>query len=121
VQQRREPDAQKNGAPALLTVLAQRQRRFQRSPAPRPRQSNDTARTMRQTRIASNSRYNPENMVAYQAGNAAKVAPAATTSQTSLPSHTGPIVSITAWRSSSSRPIAGASMPTPKSKPSSTK
>ena len=31
-------------------------------------------------------------MVAYHAGKAAKVAPPATTSHTSLPSHTGPIV-----------------------------
>ena len=32
-------------------------------------------------------------MVAYQTGNAANVAPPATSSQTSLPSQTGPIVS----------------------------
>src|SRR5215218_9067260 len=43
------------------------------------------------------------------------------TSQTSLPSHTGPTVSSIVRRSSSSRATNGSSMPTPKSNPSSTK
>ena len=34
----------------------------------------------------------PENMVAYHSGNAAKVAPPAVSSHTSLPSQCGPIV-----------------------------
>ena len=43
-------------------------------------------------------------------------------SQTSLPSHTGPIALITTRRSASEpRPSTGSSIPTPKSKPSSTK
>ena len=60
-------------------------------------------------------------MVAYQAGKAANVAPAATTSQTSFPSQTGPIDSNMAPRSASFRGTNGSSMPTPKSKPSSRK
>ena len=60
-------------------------------------------------------------MLAYQTGKAAKVAPAATISHTSLPSQTGPIALRASRRSTSSRPIARLSIPTPKSKPSSTK
>ncbi len=60
-------------------------------------------------------------MVAYHSGNAANVAPPATSSQTSLPSQTGPIVSSIVPFSSALRPRNGSSMPTPKSKPSSTK
>src|ERR1700719_749407 len=60
-------------------------------------------------------------MLAYQTGKAAKVAPAATISQTSLPSQTGPMAFRQSRRSSSSRPMTRLSMPTPKSKPSSTK
>src|SRR5579863_2484817 len=60
-------------------------------------------------------------MVAYQPGNAAKIAAAATTSQTSLPSHSGPIVLMAARRPASSRPTTPCSMPTPKSNPSRTK
>ena len=41
-------------------------------------------------------------MVAYQPGNAAKIAAAATISQTSLPSHSGPIVLMAARRPASS-------------------
>jgi len=63
----------------------------------------------------------PENMVAYQAGNAANMAAPATISHTSLPSHSGPIVLMAARRPASSRPTALCSMPTPKSKPSRTK
>src|SRR5262249_41579039 len=63
----------------------------------------------------------PENIVPYQAGKAAKVAPPATTSHVSFPSQTGPIVSSIVFRSSSSRGTNGSNMPTPKSKPSSRK
>src|SRR5271157_6353159 len=42
----------------------------------------------------------------------------ATISQTSLPSHSGPIVLMTARRPASSVPITLCSMPTPKSNPS---
>ena len=45
----------------------------------------------------------------------------ATISQTSLPSHSGPIVLMAARRPASSRPTSLCSMPTPKSKPSRTK
>ena len=54
-------------------------------------------------------------------GNAANVAPPAVSSHTSLPSHIGPIVWITARRSFWSCATVRMSMPTPKSKPSSTK
>ena len=57
-------------------------------------------------------------MVAYQPGKAANMAAPATISQTSLPSHSGPIVLIAARRSASSRPTTLCSMPTPKSNPS---
>ena len=60
-------------------------------------------------------------MLAYQTGKAAKVAPAATISHTSLPSHQGPMAFRASRRSMSSRPMARVSIPTPKSKPSSTK
>jgi hypothetical protein len=56
--------------------------------------------------------------VAYQNGNAANVAPPAVSSQTSLPSQTGPIVLIITRRSSSVAPSGCSSMPTPKSNPS---
>ncbi len=45
----------------------------------------------------------------------------ATISQTSLPSHHGPIVLSACLRSASVRPTIVCSMPTPKSKPSNTK
>ncbi len=59
--------------------------------------------------------------MAYQAGNAANMAAAATISQTSLPSHSGPMVLMAARLLGSSRPTTPCRMPTPKSKPSSTK
>src|ERR1035441_2177521 len=46
------------------------------------------------------------------------MAAAATTSQTSLPSHSGPIVLMAARRPASSWPTTLCSMPTPKSNPS---
>src|SRR6266566_8583010 len=57
-------------------------------------------------------------MVAYQPGKAANIPAPATISQTSLPSHSGPIVLIAARRSASSLPTTLCSMPTPKSNPS---
>src|SRR6478672_12677777 len=57
-------------------------------------------------------------MVAYQPGNAANMPAPATISQTSLPSHSGPIVLIAARRPPSSPPTRLWSMPTPKSNPS---
>ena len=64
------------------------------------------------------ARYKPENMVAYQPGNAANMLAPATISQTSLPSHSGPIVLMAARRPASSWPTTLCSMPTPKSNPS---
>src|SRR6266545_4298507 len=60
-------------------------------------------------------------MVAYQPGKAANMPAAATISHTSLPSQTGPMVAIATRRPASSRPTTPWSMPTPKSKPSSTR
>ena len=60
-------------------------------------------------------------MDAYQPGKAAKVAPPAVSSQTSLPSQVGPMVLIMIRRRAWSRPSTGSRMPTPKSKPSRTK
>src|SRR4051812_18179814 len=60
-------------------------------------------------------------MVAYQPGKAAKVPAVATMSQTSLPSHTGAMVEMTALRPRSSRPTTPCSIPTPKSNPSRTR
>ena len=60
-------------------------------------------------------------MVAYQPGNAANIAAPATISQTSFPSHQGPIVLIATRRSVSEGPMNLCRAPTPKSNPSSTK
>src|SRR3954451_12885538 len=60
-------------------------------------------------------------MVAYQPGKAANMAAPATTSHTSLPSHSGPMVSTAASLPGSSPPTGPCRMPTPKSKPSRTK
>src|SRR5215813_735448 len=60
-------------------------------------------------------------MVAYQPGNAANMAAAAVISQTSLPSHSGPMVLMAARRPASSVATRSCSMPTPKSNPSRTK
>ncbi len=60
-------------------------------------------------------------MVAYHSGKAAKSAAPATMSQVSLRSHTGPMVLMSTRRSVSSLARNGRLMPTPKSKPSSTK
>lgn len=56
--------------------------------------------------------------MAYHSGKAAKVAPPAVSSQTSLPSQTGPIVLIRTRFSVRSRASSLVRMPTPKSKPS---
>ncbi len=73
---------------------------------------------MRAASSSTSARLKAENMVAYQPGNAANMAAPATISQTSLPSHSGPMVLMAALRSASSLPTALCSMPTPKSKPS---
>ena len=73
-----------------------------------------SSRTQRRGRSA-------ENMVAYQPGKAANIAAPATISHTSLPSQNGPIELIASRRSASVRPTSPCSIPTPKSKPSSTK
>ena len=83
-----------------------------------PRYSKATARKMSATRTSSSGRYSAENSEAYQSGNAAKVAPPAVRSQTSLPSQTGPIVLIRTRRSVLFRAKPFISMPTPRSKPS---
>src|SRR5690606_6823344 len=88
---------------------------------PSPRHSSPTPRTISAARTASSGRYQALSRPEYQPGNAANIAPTAVMSQTSLPSHTGPIVASTWRRSASSRASSGSSAPTPKSKPSSTK
>src|SRR5690349_23017000 len=107
-----------SGASTLPTVSAQSQVSRQRAASRLPRYSNDTPRMIRDASSSTRARYMPENMVAYQPGNAANMAAPATISHTSLPSHSGPIVLIAALRSASSLPTALCSMPTPKSKPS---
>ncbi len=91
-----------------------------------PRHSMAQMRRIIESRITSSGRYRPEKTVAYIPGNAANIAPPAVISQTSLPSQTGPIVLSTARECCSRSPVATRprgfiSMPTPKSKPSSTK
>jgi hypothetical protein len=93
----------------------------QRSESRLPRHSKETPRTMSPMRMSTSGRYNAENMVAYQLGNAAKMPAPATMSQTSLASQNGPIVLIATRRSVSLFPTNQCRMPTPKSKPSSTK
>jgi hypothetical protein len=56
--------------------------------------------------------------VAYQSGKAAKVAPPAVSSHTSLPSQTGPMVLMRTRFSTRSRASSLVRTPTPKSKPS---
>ena len=57
----------------------------------------------------SNARFRAENIIAYQPGEAAKVAAPATISHTSLPSQNGAIVSRAASRSGAVRPTTVAS------------
>src|SRR4028118_1751777 len=56
------------------------------------RHSKATARTIRPSSTTTKGRYSAGSQVAYQPGKAANTAPAAVISQTSLPSHTGPMV-----------------------------
>ena len=86
-----------------------------------PRHSKETPRTISPMRMSTSGRYNAENMVAYQLGNAAKMPAPATMSQTSLASQNGPIVLIATRRSVSFFPTNQCRTPTPKSKPSRTK
>src|SRR4051794_3284204 len=110
-----------NGATKLPRVVSRLQVPRHRGDSRLSRYSKETPRTMSAASSRTSGRYKLENSVAYQPGKAANIAAAATTSQTSLPSHRGPIESTASWRSSSDRPTAVCSMPTPKSKPSSTK
>src|SRR5699024_6970784 len=66
-------------------------------------------------------RESPDSNAESQSGKAANVTPIAATSHTSLPFQTGPIVRKAAPRWRLPRPSIGASIPTPKTKPSSTK
>src|SRR6266567_3999723 len=117
---RRSPKATpiSSGASRLLTVSSTSQVRRQPGLSRLPRYSNDRPRAMSAASSSTSARLKAENMVAYQPGNAANMAAPATISQTSLPSHSGPIVLIAALRSASSLPTALCSMPTPKSNPS---
>src|ERR1700722_142219 len=115
------PTPMTNGASRLPTVRATSQVRRHSTASRLPRYSNATPRMMSDISSRTIARYNPENMVAYQPGNAANILAPATISQTSLPSHSGPIVLMAARRPTSSRPTKLCSMPTPKSKPSRTK
>ena len=109
------------GISADPIVSVQLQEPRHRSPSDLLRHSNETPRMISATRSSITARYPAENQVAYQAGKAAKIAAPPTISQTSLPSHSGPTLPSTARRSASVRPTDRCSMPTPKSKPSSTK
>src|SRR5215475_3377473 len=117
---RRSPSASpiRNGARTLPTVSSASQVRRQRRLSRLPRYSNDSPRAMSATSSSTSARLKAENMVAYQPGKAANMDAPATISQTSLPSHSGPIVLITARRPASSLPTGMCSMPTPKSNPS---
>ena len=105
------------GVQALI-VCAQSQRSRQAWSLIFSRHSIAQIRTMRHRRMRRRTRYAPEKRVPYHSGKAAKVAPPAVNSQTSLPSQWGPMVPSMARRSLSSRPRILSSMPTPKSKPS---
>jgi hypothetical protein len=103
------------------TVCAQSHRFRQAGSSILARHSIAQIRTISASRMMSSGRYMPENIVAYHSGNAAKVAPPAVISHTSLPSQTGPMLRSSTRRSRSSRAKGLSSMPTPKSKPSSTR
>ena len=107
-----------SGASKLPTISAASQVRRQRAASRLPRYSKATPRMISDISNKTSARYRPENMVAYQPGNAANMAAAATISQTSFPSHSGPMVLMAARRPASSWPTRLCSMPTPKSKPS---
>src|SRR5215472_7734696 len=83
-----------------------------------PRYSNATPRMISVPSSSASARYMPENIVAYQPGNAANMAAPAQISHTSLPSHSGPIVLMAARRPESLLAMTPCSMPTPKSNPS---
>src|ERR1700755_2657649 len=110
-----------SGASRLPTVSRTSQVRRQRAASRLPRYSKATPRMMSEISSSTSARYRAENMVAYQPGKAANMPAPATISQTSLPSHSGPIVLMAARRPASSRPTTACSMPTPKSNPSKTK
>ena len=85
------------------------------------RHSSAEIRRISITRMRKRAMYMPENIVAYHSGKAAKVAPPAVSSHTSLPSQWGPMVLSATRRSCSSLGRYFSSMPTPKSKPSRTR
>ena len=96
--------------------------RAHRAEEPLPRYSMDTARRISASSSRVSGRYRAENRAPYQNGKAAKVAAPAVTSQTSLPSQTGPMVFSSSRRSFSSRAkMRPMSIPTPRSKPSRTR
>ena len=75
---------------ALPMVMVHRKTMRQRGSSTLRVYSKDTPRMIRATRTTTRARYRLENMVAYQAGKAAKITAPATISQTSLPSQNGP-------------------------------
>src|SRR5215469_3970715 len=110
-----------SGLSRLPTTSSQSQVCRQRAASRLPRYSKATPRIISDASSSASARYIPENIVAYQPGKAANIAAPATISQTSLPSHSGPIVLMTARRPASLLPTTTCSMPNPKSNPSRTK
>ena len=92
------------GSARLPMVSVQSQVARHRGLIDLPRYSNDTPRIMRASSTSIMARYRAENMLAYHRGKAAKVAAAATMSQTSLPSQNGPMLLMATRRSRSVRP-----------------
>ena len=92
------------------------QPRIHRSSFFLPRYSIATTRKISASSAKVSGIYRAENRDAYHNGNAAKVAAPPVTIQTSLPSHTGPIVFRSRRRSFSFLAKMLMSMPTPKSK-----
>ena len=119
----RSPRPIPNSSGASTEPMVSVQLQVDRQPARSnlPRNSNDTPRMISAASSSHSARYSAENQDAYQFGKAANIDAPATTSQTSLPSQTGPIVLIATRRSRSVRPTTLCRAPTPKSNPSSTK
>ena len=93
----------------------------QRSVTPLPRYSMATARKISPSSVSVNGMYRVENSEAYQSGNAANVAAPAVMSHTSLPSQTGPMLFSISLRWFSVRAETSMCIPTPRSKPSSSR
>src|SRR6185437_4116110 len=107
----------KNAAPAEPPMNARSHRCFVRLALARI--SNDTPRKIRHTSMKTSGRYSADSTVEYTSGKTANSAAPPSTSQVSLPSHTGATVFIIRSRSFSSGKN-GKTMPMPRSKPSST-